>query len=61
MTEEQLKYTNVWMALFNHDYDAMAHQLYVKKMAGTYHIDGFSSDEADEIWSYIDGIIQENT
>jgi hypothetical protein len=60
MTEQQLQYANIWMGLFNHDYDDIAHQLYVKKMAGNYHIDGFSSDEADEIWSYIEGIVQEN-
>lgn len=60
MTTEQLNFANIWMGLFNHDYVAIEHQLQVKRAAGSYNIDGFSSDEADEIWEYIDGIVQEN-
>lgn len=60
MTESQLKFAEVWMGLFNHDYEAIEHQLHVKRVAGNYNIDGFSSDESDEIWAYIDGIVDEN-
>jgi len=60
MTESQLKFANNWMGLFNHDYEDIGHQLRVKKLSGNYSIEGFSSIEADEIWFYIEGIVQEN-
>lgn len=60
MTEAQLNFANIWMGLFNHDYVAIEHQLQIKRASGSYNIDGFSSNEADEIWAYIEGIVDEN-
>lgn len=60
MTEDQLEFAECWMALFNYDYVAIEHQLEVKKLTQNYSIDGFSSSEADEIWSYISNATYNN-
>lgn len=51
MTDTQLIFANSWMSLFDYDREAIIHQLSIKV---DYDIEGFSGQEAREIWDFID-------
>lgn len=51
MSGEQLIFADSWMSLFDYDREAIIHQLSIKV---DYSIEGFSDEEAREIWDFIE-------
>lgn len=50
MTDKQLSFAMVWMGLFMHKHEDILHQLDIKT---DWSIEGFSTEEAQEVWDFI--------
>lgn len=58
MTDRQLSFAHTWMSLLDNNSEDIYHQLYIKKnYCDNLGIEGFTIEEAKEIWDYVEDYI----
>lgn len=58
MTDRQLSFAHTWMSLLDNNPEYIYHQLYIKKNnSKDLGIEGYTTEEAKEIWDYIEDYI----